>query len=98
MSMQRCIGASHGSADVAFRFGTDKGERNEGQRHSAGQGQRTLCSSRRKTRLWLAVQTMAENDIGSVVVIDHGVLVGMLTFREVIKRLHATRVRSATSL
>jgi CBS domain-containing protein len=34
-----------------------------------------------------AVATMAENDIGSLVVMDHGDLVGMLTFREVIKHL-----------
>ena len=33
--------------------------------------------------LWSAVQTMAEFDIGSVVVMDHGQLTGMLTFREV---------------
>ncbi|RYF32580.1 MAG: CBS domain-containing protein [Comamonadaceae bacterium] len=31
-----------------------------------------------------AVHTMAEKDIGSLVVMDHGDLVGMLTFREVI--------------
>ncbi len=31
-----------------------------------------------------AVQTMAEYDIGSLVVMEHGDLVGMLTFREVI--------------
>jgi CBS domain-containing protein len=31
-----------------------------------------------------AVRTMAENDIGSLVVMSHGDLVGMLTFREVI--------------
>jgi CBS domain-containing protein len=31
-----------------------------------------------------AVATMAEHDIGSLVVMDHGDLVGMLTFREVI--------------
>ena len=35
-----------------------------------------------------AVQTMAENDIGSLVVMEYGDLVGMLTFREVIKALH----------
>jgi CBS domain-containing protein len=39
--------------------------------------------------LWNAVQTMAGNDIGSVVVMDQGELVGMLTFREVIKTLDA---------
>jgi CBS domain-containing protein len=38
--------------------------------------------------LWLAVQSMAENDIGSVVVMERGELVGMLTFREVIKTLY----------
>ena len=31
-----------------------------------------------------AVSTMAEKDIGSLVVMEHGNLVGMLTFREVI--------------
>jgi CBS domain-containing protein len=31
-----------------------------------------------------AVRTMAERDIGSLVVMDHGDLIGMLTFREVI--------------
>ena len=31
-----------------------------------------------------AVETMAEKDIGSLVVMDHGDVVGMLTFREVI--------------
>jgi CBS domain-containing protein len=34
-----------------------------------------------------AVDTMAENDIGSLVVMDHGHLVGLLTFREVIKEV-----------
>ncbi|REM31623.1 CBS domain-containing protein, partial [Mycobacterium tuberculosis] len=31
-----------------------------------------------------AAKTMAEKDIGSLVVMEHGDLVGMLTFREVI--------------
>ncbi|MGN6702352.1 MAG: CBS domain-containing protein [Burkholderiaceae bacterium] len=35
-----------------------------------------------------AVNTMAERDIGSLVVMEFGELVGMLTFREVIKCLH----------
>lgn len=35
-----------------------------------------------------AVQTMAEKDIGSLVVMEAGNLVGMLTFREVLKTLH----------
>jgi CBS domain-containing protein len=34
-----------------------------------------------------ALQRMSEKDIGSLVVMDHGVLVGMLTFREVIQTL-----------
>jgi CBS domain-containing protein len=36
-----------------------------------------------------AAETMAEHDIGSLVVMEFGDLVGMLTFREVIKALHA---------
>jgi len=35
-----------------------------------------------------AVNTMAEKDIGSLVVMESGKLVGMLTFREVIATLH----------
>lgn len=38
-------------------------------------------------RLDQAVSLMAEKDIGSLVVMEHGDLVGMLTFREVIKTL-----------
>jgi CBS domain-containing protein len=34
-----------------------------------------------------AVATMADNDIGSLVVMDHGELAGMLTFREVIQSI-----------
>lgn len=40
------------------------------------------------SRLDVAVHTMAEQDIGSLVVMEHGELVGMLTFREVLLRLH----------
>ncbi|MES2298562.1 MAG: CBS domain-containing protein [Pseudomonadota bacterium] len=36
-----------------------------------------------------AANTMAEKDIGSLVVMEFGDLVGMLTFREVLKALHA---------
>lgn len=36
-----------------------------------------------------AVRTMAEMDIGSLVVMHHGDLIGMLTFREVIKAVVA---------
>jgi CBS domain-containing protein len=50
-----------------------------------------LFTVRPEQTLWEAVQTMAENDIGSVVVMEHGELVGMLTFREVIGHLHRNR-------
>ena len=36
-----------------------------------------------------AVKAMADNDIGSLVVMNHGKLVGMLTFREVLAALAA---------
>ncbi|OON64659.1 CBS domain-containing protein [Massilia sp. KIM] len=38
-----------------------------------------------------AVETMSEKDIGSLVVMEYGDLVGMLTFREVMKALHGNR-------
>jgi len=41
-----------------------------------------------------AVTTMSERDIGSLVVMEHGELVGMLTFREVIQAI----VRNAGAL
>jgi len=39
--------------------------------------------------LWHAVSTMSELDIGSLVVMEHGDLAGMLTFREVINAIVA---------
>ncbi|UIF87253.1 CBS domain-containing protein [Cupriavidus sp. UYPR2.512] len=39
------------------------------------------------TSLLVAVHTMAEHDIGSLVVMEYGDLVGMLTFREIIETL-----------
>ncbi|MBX9612829.1 MAG: CBS domain-containing protein [Burkholderiales bacterium] len=52
--------------------------------------------------LMRAVEIMADKDIGSLVVIDHGDLTGMLTFREVIQvvvknggTIGTTRVRKA---
>jgi len=50
------------------------------------------------TSLWSAVQTMAEFDIGSVVVMDHGHLAGMLTFREVFKVLRSNDGRVGRGL
>jgi len=38
-----------------------------------------------------AANTMAEKDIGSLVVMEFGDLVGMLTFREVLKALHQNK-------
>jgi CBS domain-containing protein len=35
-----------------------------------------------------ALETMSEQDIGSLVIMEHGELVGMLTFREIIRHLH----------
>lgn len=36
-----------------------------------------------------ALETMSEQDIGSLVIMEHGELVGMLTFRELLRHLHA---------
>ncbi|SDM61053.1 CBS domain-containing protein [Oryzisolibacter propanilivorax] len=43
----------------------------------------TLYTVTPDERLAQAVQTMAEKDIGSLVVMEYGELVGMLTFREI---------------
>ncbi len=45
----------------------------------------TLFTVAPEQRLADAVNTMSAQDIGSLVVMDHGELVGMLTFREVIQ-------------
>jgi CBS domain-containing protein len=47
----------------------------------------TLYTSTPDEPLARAVEVMAEKDIGSLVVMEHGDLVGMLTFREVIQTL-----------
>jgi CBS domain-containing protein len=49
----------------------------------------TLFTAHPDQTLAQAVQTMAEMDIGSLVVMEHGDLVGMLTFREVISAIVA---------
>ena len=49
---------------------------------------KTIFSAAPETPLSEAVSTMAERDIGSLVVMAHGDLVGMLTFREIIVTLH----------
>ena len=48
----------------------------------------TLYTVSPETQLTDAVTTMAEHDIGSLVIMEHGDLVGMLTFREIIVTLH----------
>ena len=45
----------------------------------------TLFTASPEQPLAEAVETMSERDIGSLVVMDHGELTGMLTFREVIQ-------------
>jgi len=47
----------------------------------------TLYTVSPDERLETAVQTMAQYDIGSLAVMEHGELVGMLTFRELIETL-----------
>ncbi|QBQ97960.1 MULTISPECIES: CBS domain-containing protein [Paraburkholderia] len=47
----------------------------------------TLYTVTPETSLHDAVNTMAEHDIGSLVVMEYGDLVGMLTFREIILTL-----------
>ena len=49
----------------------------------------TLFTATPDTKLVDAIATMAEKDIGSLVVMGGGALVGMLTFRELIVKLHA---------
>ena len=48
----------------------------------------TLYTATPETPLSQAVATMAEKDIGSLVVMSGGALAGMLTFRELILTLH----------
>ena len=45
-----------------------------------------------------AVMTMAEQDIGSLVVMEHGDLIGMLTFREVIQAVVGNRMQIGTRI
>ena len=49
----------------------------------------TLYTIAPLTPLAEAVKTMAEHDLGSMLVMDHGDLVGILTFREVILALNS---------
>ena len=50
-------------------------------------GASTLYTTAPEGRVQDAVKVMAANDIGSLVVMDHGHLAGILTFREVLRAL-----------
>jgi CBS domain-containing protein len=45
----------------------------------------TLYTATPETPVKQALETMAEQDIGSLVIMEHGELVGMVTFREIIR-------------
>jgi CBS domain-containing protein len=57
----------------------------------------TLYTITPDEQLAKALDTMSEKDIGSLVVMDHGDLVGMLTFREVIQQVVKNRGGVGTS-
>jgi CBS domain-containing protein len=50
-----------------------------------------LFTASPETELQTAVDLMSEKDMGSLVVLENGLLVGMLTFREIIASLSFTR-------
>ncbi len=58
----------------------------------------TLYTANPDEALASAIELMAEKDIGSLVVMSHGELVGMLTFREVIKSLVKKTITSSVPL
>jgi len=58
----------------------------------------TLYTVTPEEQLAVAVRTMAERDMGSLVVMEHGDLVGMLTFREVIRAIVRNGGTVGTSL
>ncbi|ALM83670.1 CBS domain-containing protein [Bordetella sp. N] len=50
----------------------------------------TLFTATPDTPVARAVEIMAEQDIGSVVIMESGQLCGMLTFREIMRHVHAS--------
>ncbi|CAK7023394.1 CBS domain-containing protein [Kerstersia gyiorum] len=48
----------------------------------------TLYTATPDTPVAQAITTMSEHDIGSLVIMEHGTLAGMLTFREIIRLLN----------
>jgi len=51
----------------------------------------TLYTATPDTPIQEAIDCMSEQDIGSLVIMDHGQLAGMLTFREIIRHLHHSK-------
>jgi len=49
----------------------------------------TLFTASPETSVIQALETMSEQDIGSLVIMDHGNLAGMLTFREIIRHINS---------
>src|SRR3546814_1098984 len=49
----------------------------------------TLYTATSDTLVLQAIETMSEQDIGSLVIMDRGELMRMVTFRELIRLLHA---------
>ncbi len=50
----------------------------------------TLFTATPDTPIQDAIDCMSEQDIGSLVIMEHGQLAGMLTFREIIRYLHTS--------
>lgn len=48
----------------------------------------TLFTASPETSVIQALETMSDQDIGSLVIMDHGRLAGMLTFREIIRHVN----------
>lgn len=48
----------------------------------------TLFTASPETSVIQALETMSEHDIGSLVIMDRGMLAGMLTFREIIRHVN----------
>lgn len=55
----------------------------------------TLYTTTPSQSLASAIEAMADFDVGSLVVMEAGKMVGMLTFREVLKSLQGTQARPA---
>ncbi len=49
----------------------------------------TLFTASPDMAVFQAVEIMSEQDIGSLVIMEHGTLVGMVTFREIIRHVNA---------